>query len=63
MKNLKFYFTVLDYIKGTDFMDLKSVPDYFREHFGLRKDEAIDIINKWQQIDKGEKNENCKKHI
>tara|TARA_A100001015_G_scaffold149272_1_gene165524 strand:- start:4081 stop:4248 length:168 start_codon:yes stop_codon:yes gene_type:complete len=54
MKNLKFYFTVLDYIKGTDFMDLKSVPNYFREHFGLRKDEAVDIINRWQQIDKGE---------
>ena len=57
MKNLKFYFTVLDYIKGTDFMDLKSVPNYFCEHFGLRKDQAVDIISRWQLIKKGEKNE------
>ncbi len=57
MKNLKFYFTVLDYIKGTDFMDLKSVPNYLREHFGLRKDEAVDIISRWKLIKKGEKNE------
>jgi hypothetical protein len=55
--NLKFYFTVLDYIKGTEFMDMKSVPNYFREHFGLRKDEAVDIISRWKLIKKGEKNE------
>ena len=50
MKNLKFYFTVLDYIKGTDFMDLKSVPNYLRDNFGLRKDEAITIIDKWKLL-------------
>jgi hypothetical protein len=45
--NLKFYFTILNYIHGTKFMDLKSVPGYFCEHFGLRKDEAINIIDEW----------------
>tara|TARA_Y100001938_G_scaffold128531_1_gene182372 strand:+ start:353 stop:526 length:174 start_codon:yes stop_codon:yes gene_type:complete len=47
-ENTKFYFRVLDYIKGTDFIDMKSVPNYLRENFGLRKDEAIHIIDKWK---------------
>lgn len=54
--NIEFYFTVLDYIKGTDFMDMRAVPNYLRETFNLRKDEANNIYEKWSKY-KGEKND------
>ena len=46
-KNMKFYFTVLDYIRNTGFMNMNGSPRYLRETFGLRKDEAFDIYGKW----------------
>ena len=54
--NTEFYFTVLDYFKGTDFMDMRAVPNYLRETFNLRKDEANNIYEKWSKF-KGEKND------
>jgi|TARA_R100000081_G_C4795925_1_gene160836 hypothetical protein len=46
-KNMKFYFTVLDYIRKTGFMNMNGSPRYLRETFGLRKDEAHHVFGKW----------------
>ena len=37
-------------------MDMRAVPNYLRETFNLRKDEANNIYEKWSKF-KGEKND------